>query len=133
MSARSSLRRASTHVVRRGPVASEVPPVNEQIGRGDDASIRRRHHGRVVTGTEHVRVAGTQPRGDARDQAELPEPADTFTTRNVAPPPTSASVSSSRASRQARGGTVVVQAYILIQTEVGKAASVAREIATLKA
>jgi DNA-binding Lrp family transcriptional regulator len=28
--------------------------------------------------------------------------------------------------------TVVVQAYILIQTEVGKAASVAREIATLK-
>jgi DNA-binding Lrp family transcriptional regulator len=30
------------------------------------------------------------------------------------------------------GGAVTVQAYILIQTEVGKAASVAAEIATIK-
>src|SRR5450756_1201027 len=30
------------------------------------------------------------------------------------------------------GGTTVVQAFILIQTEVGKAAAVAREIAQLK-
>jgi hypothetical protein len=32
-----------------------------------------------------------------------------------------------------RRTTVVVQAYILIQTEVGKAASVAREIAASRA
>jgi DNA-binding Lrp family transcriptional regulator len=38
----------------------------------------------------------------------------------------------SRAGRRSQGRSNVVQAYILIQTEVGKAAQVAKEVAAIK-
>jgi DNA-binding Lrp family transcriptional regulator len=111
-----------------------VPPLDEHVNCCDDPAVRRRHNGCVVTGPDcaHGQRAVAESIDDAPDEPELTQPASALLTRNVAPPARSASVSWFQRSRGPEENTVVVQAYILIQTEVGKAASVAREIATLK-
>jgi DNA-binding Lrp family transcriptional regulator len=109
-----------------------VPALDEQVGRSHNTTVGGRHDGGVVTRPDDIRrqrPIARQPVDDALDQPELTEITGTRVTRNVPPPVSSASVSwFQRSGRQ----FMVVQAYILIQTEVGKAASVAREIATLK-
>jgi DNA-binding Lrp family transcriptional regulator len=100
-----------------------VPPGDEQVGGRDDAAIRRRHQRRVVAWPE--RNAGTglaEPADDPRDQPELTG------VGNRSDPRTSDPIACLLVECDEEV-TVPVQAYILIQTEVGKAAAVAAEIA----
>jgi DNA-binding Lrp family transcriptional regulator len=122
-----------------------MPAINEQIRRGDDPPVRRRNHSGIVAGADAGRRAAGQPRGDPRDKAELAELSDAdllppgcacYRGSNIVgrphigphrrPPPGGASGGGSSE------GSAMVHAYILIQTEVGKAASVAREISAMK-
>jgi DNA-binding Lrp family transcriptional regulator len=79
-------------------------------------------------------LPGGKSRGDARDEAELPQVADA----DLSPPSfrcygVTDIVGHPRIGYDLGGKrAMVVQAYILIQTEVGKAASVAREISGMK-
>jgi Lrp/AsnC ligand binding domain len=90
-------------------------------------------------------LAGRQPCGDPVDQAELPKLTDTdlslasvscYGVTDIVGHPRigHARLIDRLAARQRsrRVAHMVVQAYILIQTEVGKAASVAREISGFK-
>jgi DNA-binding Lrp family transcriptional regulator len=104
-------------------------------------------------------AANGQARGDARDQTELAEVADTDLSppgsacygvtqivghpcigrrsahavdRLARPPPTPTTSTHDPDIHDLGGTRPMVQAYILIQTEVGKAASVAREISGMK-
>jgi DNA-binding Lrp family transcriptional regulator len=138
-------------VVGAGPVATEVPPLDHQVGRDDDVAVLDAQHGGVVTGAdEHVLVAleDLAELGDELgDQAELarlaegcvccrchaPIPPDRGGD-HCHPSPVGAAARRGRLCRshpmnETEESTMVVQAYILIQTDVGKAAEVAREIA----
>jgi DNA-binding Lrp family transcriptional regulator len=155
-------------VVRRRPVAPEVPVLDEQVGGGDDPPVGRRDDRGVVPRSDQGRVELGQTRGDPPDQPEFAEirngddprpfrrcgpaaaakvsqraqwPAlrstgqsDTTTTgtphrANAAREPPAAHCVVGRSEARA---SMSVNAYILIQTEVGKAAAVASEIANLK-
>jgi DNA-binding Lrp family transcriptional regulator len=91
-----------------------VAAVHQRICAGHDPSVGRRDDGRVVARTEQGRSSLGQPPDHSIDEGEL-----------------------SRATQPDVGGigpvtcgsfNVVVHAYILIQTEVGKASDVAAEI-----
>ena len=46
-----------------GPVAPEVPALDEQVGRDHDVPVADAQHGRVVTGSDqHVLALGEQRR-----------------------------------------------------------------------
>ena len=130
-----------------GPVAAEVLALDEQVGRDHDVTLAHPEHRRVVAGAdqhlltlgEHARSARrsapnspTSPSGGVRRERHGLIPPDRRRRRTsrwrpvgaagvrgrltAASPPT-------QTSREIR--TMVVQAYILIQTDVGKAAEVA--------
>jgi DNA-binding Lrp family transcriptional regulator len=137
--------RLSTDVVGGRPVAAEVPPIDEQVRRRDYPAVGSGDDRGVVARPEKCAQTRGQACGDPIDQAELSKVTDT----DLSPPgPSCYGVTDivghpriGRAATRAARSTVwqtgndlegwramVVQAYILIQTEVGKAASVAREI-----
>jgi DNA-binding Lrp family transcriptional regulator len=91
-----------------------MPAVDEGVGAGDHPAVGRTDDRGVVARPEEARRTLRQARGDPIDQSEL--------ARSTQP--------------DTRGGApvacgsfnVVVHAYILIQTEVGRARDVAAEI-----
>jgi DNA-binding Lrp family transcriptional regulator len=109
-----------------------VAALDHQIGRSDDPAVGCRDYRRVVARPEQDGRPGAEPCGDPPDQGELAF----IGNRDDEPPLQSDTVCLPAQSSLQRslwfGAPMTVQAYILIQTEVGKAASVAAEIATLK-
>jgi DNA-binding Lrp family transcriptional regulator len=103
-----------------------VPPLDEQVRRDDHPAAIGADDRGVVTGTEQDGRALRQPGGDARDEPELTR----VRNRDVRAPSSSDNVT--LPADTCEGAAVTVQAYILIQTEVGKAAAVASEIANIK-
>ena len=96
-----------------------MPAFDQQIGTGDNSAIGRRQHRGVVTYADYRILVWRQQSLDCRYQAELTE------------------ISNGNGSLLGYGSftqtptTVeddMVQAYILVQTEVGKAADVATSI-----
>jgi DNA-binding Lrp family transcriptional regulator len=136
----------TSDVVRGRPIPPEVAILDEEVGGGDHPAVSCAQDGGVVAGTENHRVAAGQPSRNGRDQPELAELADAAGGRFHGGPASRIGLAIGRIratgrdtvwprrSPEPRGRrtNVVVQAYILIQTEVGKAASVAREIADIK-
>jgi DNA-binding Lrp family transcriptional regulator len=112
-----------------------VPALDQHIGADHHPAVRGAEHRRVVPRTQQGVPARRRPRGHPADQPELSGIGDSDGTPSSVtllreintlgyvlpslPVPTSK-------------GLAVVQAYILIQTEVGKAAQVAREISGIK-
>jgi DNA-binding Lrp family transcriptional regulator len=124
------------HVARGGPVGAEVPPLDEHVGRRHHPTVRCGDHRGVVAGAEQQRrsrAGRTEPAGDRVDEGELAQLADrgAHAASCVASDPDPIGSCPSRQTLR-KAATMVVQAYILIQTEVGKAAAVAREIAEVK-
>jgi DNA-binding Lrp family transcriptional regulator len=102
-----------------------VPALEQHVGGRDDASARRADDRGVVARTQLDAWSVTQTRGDPCDDPELAEFPD-----GDDPPP-----AKTRYGDRLNGSPredVMVQAYILIQTEVGKAADVAREISGIR-
>jgi DNA-binding Lrp family transcriptional regulator len=102
-----------------------VPALEQQVGRRGDTAARRADDRGVVARSQFDARALAQASGDPRDEPELAEFPD-----GDDPPP----VKTGYGGRQTAvpGRDVMVQAYILIQTEVGKAADVAREISGIQ-
>ena len=99
-----------------------MPPFHHHIDRADDTAVWRGHHCGVVTRADLDHRRLWQPGSDPLDETELTEIAERWLeNRNDVLPFKSGTVC-----------LVTVQAYILIQTEVGKAAAVAAEIAKIK-
>jgi DNA-binding Lrp family transcriptional regulator len=117
--------RLAADVIGGRPVPPEVRPFHQQVGARDDTTVARRDDGGVIAGTEQCTTPG-QPRDDTRDQAELTGVGNRDVVSFLCP------IASRMQTRIGQGVPVTVQAYILIQTEVGKAAAVAAEIAGLK-
>jgi DNA-binding Lrp family transcriptional regulator len=106
-----------------------VPALEQHVGGRDHATTRRLDDRGVVAGPEldagARSRADSQPRRDPCDDPELAEFPD-----GDDPPP-----AKTRYGDRLNGSPredVMVQAYILIQTEVGKAADVAREISGIQ-
>jgi DNA-binding Lrp family transcriptional regulator len=103
-----------------------VPALDHHVHRRDHTAVRRCEHRSVVSGADQDAARLRQSGGEQPDQAELTELAERWTRRRVG---------NRDDALPFRSGTVchvTVQAYILIQTEVGKAAAVAAEIAKIK-
>jgi DNA-binding Lrp family transcriptional regulator len=106
---------------------------DEQVGGGHDAPVGGADHGGVVARAEQRGVCGGELCGDPGDQPELPDVGNgdraVLTVRGFVAP----ALRSTFPRRPGRKGApmATVNAYILIQTEVGKAAAVASEIASL--
>jgi DNA-binding Lrp family transcriptional regulator len=126
-----------------------VTSVDEQVRRRNHPPVGGGDDGRIVTRPEKGVLSGGQACRDPIDQAELPKLTDTdlslptrscYGVTDIVGHPR-IGVRTARAARSTVWQTdndleglraMVVQAYILIQTEVGKAASVAREISGFK-
>jgi hypothetical protein len=114
-----------------------VHVLDQDVDGGDHPTVGSSDEGSVVTGAEEHGGRQREPGGHGRDQPELAKiPCGRF--RHECKPCTRATPTSSTrltregASADAREGhDMAVQAYILIQTEVGKAASVASAISQL--
>jgi DNA-binding Lrp family transcriptional regulator len=135
------------HVGRAGPVAAEVAALDHQVGGDHHVSVLDPQDRRVVTGSDQHRLVALEDLHELRDQAELPRlgegcvrceghvpiPPDRVATTPhpspVGPPARRGRLARSHPLNETEESTMVVQAYILIQTDVGKAAEVAREIA----
>ena len=144
---------------RLGPLAPEVPPLDQQVGRDHDVALRGADHGGVVTRPDEHVLALAEPSGQGPDQAELPgvgqggvggegavrrgrgghgaitpDPRPR-TTRAVVFRPgwSSGRLRALQTFPITEGVHMVVQAYILIQTDVGKAAEVANGSPTSRA
>ena len=137
-------------VVGLDPVAAEVPALDQQVGRDDDVALAHPEHRGVVAGAdqhvlalgEHLRSARRSVRTRRRRPAwppagrawahpsrcsavrgyDVPQRHDRLTRHGMIP----------TAPEQQGDPHMVVQAYILIQTDVGKAAEVATAIAQVK-
>ena len=165
-------------VVGGGPVAAEVPALQQDVGARHDPAVGRGDHRRVVAGPDPDRRGGGEPGGELPDEPELPEltnsalhrPCRPFSSAQCIVPGRASPVSSIRSRRtvdfcscphpgarasavtaglpaasgdaipwrsfsphdpRGRPGGSVVQAYILIQTEVGKASTVAEVISKI--
>jgi DNA-binding Lrp family transcriptional regulator len=105
-----------------------VAAVDEQVRRRDHTAVRSGDDRRVITGAQHNAGPAPEPLGDAPDDAELAGIGNRDDTHSVR----SDTVWTHPATLTLLGVPVTVQAYILIQTEVGKAAAVAAEIANIK-
>jgi DNA-binding Lrp family transcriptional regulator len=101
-------------VGRIAPVPAEMPAVDQRIRAGHDPSVGSGDDRRVVAGTDQARFPLGQPLDQSIDDPEL----------------SCATQPDARGSTPVTCGSfnVVVHAYILIQTEVGKASDVAAEI-----
>jgi DNA-binding Lrp family transcriptional regulator len=110
-----------------------VPTLDEHVRRGDHPAVSSTDDGRVVARAEQRRVCGGQLCGDPGNQAELPDIGNgdraVLTVLVCAVPALRSTFPTIRGRKGAPMATV--NAYILIQTEVGKAAAVAAEIASL--
>jgi DNA-binding Lrp family transcriptional regulator len=91
-----------------------VAAVDEGIRAGHDTSVGCRDHGRVIARTDQAGAPLGQPLDEAIDETELACATQPDVRGNT--PVTCGSFN------------IVVHAYILIQTEVGKASDVAAEI-----
>jgi DNA-binding Lrp family transcriptional regulator len=111
-----------------------VPPFDEHIHGCDNPAVRHRHNRRVVTWADGDVGRLRQPCSDSRHEAELAKIGNRDD--SVACPSGTvwlAVLSAASGGHTAMLGVpVTVQAYILIQTEVGKAAAVAMEIQKIK-
>jgi hypothetical protein len=58
-------------VLGRGPVATEVPALDQQVCGDDDAPVRRADDRRVVAGADDGVRTGLEIRGDPGDEPEL--------------------------------------------------------------
>jgi DNA-binding Lrp family transcriptional regulator len=152
-------RRAMADVIGRGPVAAEVPALDEEIRRHHDVSVADAEHGRVVARPDQHLLALGEHLSEPLDQRELTDVRHRRVTwqvggeRHAHIPPDPVAVRRAAADRPVRPDvprgrfcpaverhaptdseetSMVVQAYILIQTDVGKAAEVARAIAQVK-
>src|SRR5690606_31682404 len=109
-----------------------MPPGHERVGRGHHPPVRRGDHGSVVAWPEQCGGVRAEPGGDPGDEPELAGLRDAQSApswvRSL--PRTVVSRADARTGRPRR--RVVVQAYILIQTEVGKARDVAAAIAQIE-
>jgi DNA-binding Lrp family transcriptional regulator len=102
-----------------------VPALDHHVDRGDHPAIRRFDDGRVIARANRHVIGLRKAGDDALHQAELAEVGEGIVAR----------VGNRDDDLPSRSGTVwhvTVQAYILIQTEVGKAAAVAAEIQKIK-
>jgi DNA-binding Lrp family transcriptional regulator len=110
--------------------------VDEDVSGDDRAAVRARDDGGVVTGTEDDARRRTQALTDAGDEPELPRIRNRDVANSPRPIPSRCRLPRQTVVRatvsRVQGAAVTVQAYILIQTEVGKAAAVATEIASIK-
>jgi DNA-binding Lrp family transcriptional regulator len=110
-----------------------VPALDQHVGRGDDATVGSADDGRVVARAEQRGVCWGQLGGDPGNQAELPDIGNgdraVLTVLGCAVPALRSTFPTMRGQKGAPMATV--NAYILIQTEVGKAAAVAAQIASL--
>src|SRR5690606_21085358 len=129
--------RSAADVGGAGPVPPEVPAVHEHVRGDDHPAVGRGQQRRVVAGPEqyqrlpaggHRRTARLrrQPGGDAGDQSELADRGDTHAGSWVPEGRPYGSFAGCRGGGGRR--RVVLQAYILIQTEVGRARDVAAAI-----
>jgi DNA-binding Lrp family transcriptional regulator len=100
-----------------------VPALDEHVGRGHDPAVRRTDDRGVIPRTEFNPRSLGKTRRNTRDQTELAKIPDTDDT-----PLFKTRYGGGSDGRPFAREDVMVQAYILIQTEVGKAAEVAREI-----
>jgi DNA-binding Lrp family transcriptional regulator len=99
-----------------------MPTLNQKIGSHDYPPIGGAQHGGVVARTEQYRGTLRQSPGNSLNDPEFAEISDC----DVTPPVLQGTVTD-----LSRLEDAMVQAYILIQTEVGKAATVAREISAI--
>ncbi len=60
-------------VVGGGPVAPEVPALQEDVGAGDHPPVRRGDHRGIVTRPDPYGRSGGEPGGELPDQPELPQ------------------------------------------------------------
>src|SRR5699024_7615273 len=143
---------------RAGPVRTEVEPLHQHVGSRDNPAVRCGDHRGIVARSQHRLVGLSTPCRHVRDRGELTEPRHRFpfgsrlvgfARRHGAPSlrwrtlvgcPTIADLRYVRSVPEPNEttsqalepkGRAVVYAYILIQTEVGKAAAVATEIANI--
>jgi DNA-binding Lrp family transcriptional regulator len=111
--------------------------LHQKIRGDDDPAITRGHDCGIITRPEkNVPTAG-QARGDRVDQPELTEGTDAASHRrrqclplNHVPPADLRNYQPPR-RRHTTEDEMTVQAYILVQTEVGKAAVVAQQIQSI--
>jgi DNA-binding Lrp family transcriptional regulator len=103
-----------------------MTPFEQQVGAHHDPAVRRAYDRGVVARTELDRLPLGEPPSEALDNGELPQ-----ITNTDDPPPSKTGYGGRPTVHSPPGEDVMVQAYILIQTEVGKAADVAREISGL--
>jgi len=110
-----------------------MPTLDEQVSAGHNPPVGGTDHGGVITRAEQRGVGGGELRGDPGDQPELPDVGNgdraILTVRGFAVLALRSTFPTRRGQKGAPMPTV--NAYILIQTEVGKAAAVAAEIAAL--
>ena len=110
-----------------------MPALDQQVGARDDPAVRHGQHRGVVADTDDRGRVRRQHRPDRRYQAELTEIGD-GDNGLLAHPLTADHGRVSYGSVAVTTTTVegdMVQAYILVQTEVGKAAEVALAIAQI--
>ena len=141
-----------------GPVAAEVAALDHQVGRDHDVAVAHAQHGGVVArADQHVLALGeergelarsgrTRRRRRGSRRAGRPWTPSEQTPRTglamdtprgrdrltADAPAVGTAAGSRRAQPKHEESTMVVQAYILIQTDVGKAAEVATAIAQVK-
>jgi DNA-binding Lrp family transcriptional regulator len=122
-----------------------VPAFDQHVGGHHHLPARDRQHGGVVARAENHPGSLWESGGDGVDQGEFPYIGDTVrhvrsslvaTEGRLAQKPSfrmeTRRPAAGAHSTSAGGQLVVVQAYILIQTEVGKAADVARQISEIE-
>ena len=124
-----------------GPVAAEVPALDQHVDGGHDPTVGHGEDGRVVPRRDEHVVADRQPAQDLPDQPELTGRADralvVFMHRRILLPlPVTLVCAGKDLAEDAPGRAtevgMTVQAYILIQTEVGRAADVAAGVSSIQ-
>ena len=105
--------------------------VDKDVGRDHHGGVVDGDHGRVVTGGDHHVRTLRQPADQGVDQAELPAVGDRLVAGHRRAQGVALGALHPVRSGPADGRRVMVTAYILIQTEVGRAAEVADQIAKI--
>ncbi|GHH70429.1 hypothetical protein GCM10017673_22300 [Streptosporangium violaceochromogenes] len=103
-----------------------MPTLKQEVSRDDDPPIRSLQHRGVVPGTEKDGPSLWQASGNTSNNSEFAEISDCDDA-----PPVHHRVRWPSGTDPIAREDVMVQAYILIQTEVGKAANVAGQIAAI--
>jgi DNA-binding Lrp family transcriptional regulator len=118
---------------RTRPITAEMPPLDQDIGGRHDPFVGGGHHRGIVPRPEQGGLPGLESRDDPGDEPELSRLGNAHvrpTFRLFASRCRTDSYGSFtfRVTADVDWSRIVVQAYILIQTEVGKAHDVAASI-----